>query len=234
MDRQVLAQRIVLGVGLGQQLVGHQLDDRLGLGVLVLGLAPLPDHTGKPAGQGQQNEHRRGGQGRVATAPHRRADRRTDRTRPDRLALPPSRQVVGQFLGAGVPAARLFFQALLADDLQAARYLRIESRGGLGRLAPYLVERLDQRGAGERCPAGEQRIQDRTQAVDIGRRRERARARVACSGDMYDGVPIRAFECVISEPASSRLASPKSVTCGAPCSSSRIFAGFRSRWRIPR
>ena len=33
---------------------------------------------------------------------------------------------------------------------------------------------------------------------------------------------------------SRRLASPKSVTCGRPSASRRMFAGFRSRCRMPR
>jgi serine/threonine protein kinase len=36
-----------------------------------------------------------------------------------------------------------------------------------------------------------------------------------------------------ADPASSRRASPKSATCGSPASSSRTFAGFRSRCRTP-
>ena len=33
---------------------------------------------------------------------------------------------------------------------------------------------------------------------------------------------------------STRLARPKSVTCGWPAVSSRMFPGLRSRWRMPR
>ena len=115
-----------------------------------------------------------GGQRRIAAAPHRRSHGHPDRPGLDRLAVEPSCQVFGQRQGTGIPSARLLLQALLADDLQVARHPGIEPRGGLGRLAAHLVERLDQRGPGERRPAREQGVQDRAQAIDIRRRRERA------------------------------------------------------------
>src|SRR5439155_655431 len=39
--------------------------------------------------------------------------------------------------------------------------------------------------------------------------------------------------CVRSLTLSSHVARPKSLTNGSPCPSSRIFAGFRSRCRMP-
>ena len=94
---------------------------------------------------------------------------------------------------------------------------RLSRDGRLRRPLPHLLQRLQHRVAPERRPAGQQRVEDRPQAVDVGRRRDRPPAGpTACSGAMYCGVPTTAPESVSSPSPSIRLASPKSVTCGRP------------------
>ena len=129
-----------------------------------------------------------------------------DRPGQDRLAPQPSGEVLGEGQGAGIPAARLLLQALAADDVQVARHPGIQPRRRLGVLRPHHVERLDQRRAGERRPAGEQGVQDRPQAVDVRRRRDRA----ACRG--------------------SSARAPCTTACRSGCSNASARGRRRSAW----
>ena len=54
---------------------------------------------------------------------------------------------------------------------------------------------------------------------------------IACSGDMYDGVPRSVPDCVIS--ASTSFAIPKSVTLTLSPSYRMRFEGLMSRWMTP-
>ena len=67
----------------------------------------------------------------------------------------------------------------------------VELRGALGRTGAHLVERLDQRRTGKRCPACQQGVEDRAQAVDVGRRRERAPGTGRLLGRHVRGGPHR-------------------------------------------
>ena len=56
---------------------------------------------------------------------------------------------------------------------------------------------------------------------------------LACSGDMYSGVPMRA-PVRVSPDTSIERAMPKSITLIRPLfSSTMMFCGFRSRWITP-
>ena len=74
---------------------------------------------------------------------------------------------------------------------------------------------------------------DRSQTVDVGRRRELTGVPGCLFRSHVAGVPMTAKESVrpLSSPG---LAKPKSVIWGSPCSSNRTLLGFKSRWRIPR
>ena len=54
---------------------------------------------------------------------------------------------------------------------------------------------------------------------------------IACSGDMYEGVPRSVPDCVIS--AFTSLAIPKSVTFTRSTSNRMRFEGLMSRWITP-
>ena len=82
-------------------------------------------------------------------------------------------QVVGQGLGRQVPPARVLLQALQADRLEVARDLRVEPPRRLGRGLAHGVERLGHAVAAERGLAGQQGVEDRAQAVDVGGRGDR-------------------------------------------------------------
>jgi hypothetical protein len=53
---------------------------------------------------------------------------------------------------------------------------------------------------------------------------------VACSGDMYDGVPKNSPALVSC--AAGILAIPKSMSLGCPLGSTMMLAGFTSRWTM--
>ena len=125
------------------------------------------------------DEHQRGRQSRdrrAAPAPHPGASGRRNRPGGNGLAIEPSVQVIRQFSGCRVPPPRLLFQAFQTDHFQVARDLAVEPRRGLGRFLPHGLQGVDNAVAFERRLACQQRIEDRTQAVDIGRRRDRAAA----------------------------------------------------------
>ena len=54
----------------------------------------------------------------------------------------------------------------------------------------------------------------------------------ACSGAMYDGVPMSV--CVRVRSVACHFARPKSATFGVPSAASSTLPGFRSRWTMPR
>jgi hypothetical protein len=88
----------------------------------------------------------------------------------DRLAVQVAAQVVGQFLRGRVAARRLLLEALQADDLQVARHRRVEPRGRGRVVLVDLAERLQDRRAQERRPAGEALVEDGAQRPDVTRR----------------------------------------------------------------
>ena len=92
----------------------------------------------------------------------------------DRPRVEPRSQVIRQGLCACVPPSRVLLQALQADRLEVARDLRVEPRRRLGRPAPHRVERVDHALAAERGLARKQGVEDRPQAVDVGRRGDRS------------------------------------------------------------
>jgi hypothetical protein len=61
-----------------------------------------------------------------------------------------------------------------------------------------------------------------------------SRSPIACSGDMYCGVPMDMPVSVMRVPPALLAASamPKSATSAAP-SCSRMFSGLMSRWMTP-
>ena len=116
-------------------------------------------------------------------------------------------------------AGRVLLQALQADRSPGrAAPSALSLRGGSGGCSLTCVERLDHAVAAERGPAGQQGVEDRAQAVDVGRRRDRAPpARRLLGGHVGRRAEDGARLAVSSASASTRLARPKSVTCGWPC-----------------
>ena len=153
--------------------------------------------------------------------------------RTDRIAPEPTLDVLGQLLGRAVPPPG-FFSSISGRLLPSPRHPRVELPGRLGRGASQLLQRIHH----ARPPNGVRRSEARRGSPPTRRhppRSSRTRAVPdACSGAMYDGVPRIAPDWVNSRSPSTGLARPKSVNEGSPSASSRIFAGFRSRWRIPR
>jgi hypothetical protein len=57
---------------------------------------------------------------------------------------------------------------------------------------------------------------------------------IACSGDMYSGVPtVMPSEVSPAWPLAAALAIPKSATFTRPSFVISAFSGLRSRWTIP-
>ena len=73
-----------------------------------------------------------------------------------------------------VPPPRLLLQAFQADHLQVARDLAVEPRGRLGRSSRGPLAGCRQRCRPRTAPARQQGVEDGAQAVDVGRRRDRA------------------------------------------------------------
>ena len=94
------------------------------------------------------------------------------RSRRDRLAGQPPRQVLGESIGTGVAPARVLLEALQADDFQIPRHSRVELPRWLRRPLPHLVHRLQERWSHRTAPAGQQGVEDRSQPVDVGRGRQ--------------------------------------------------------------
>ena len=86
----------------------------------------------------------------------------------------------------------------------------------------------------ERPFAGEHLVKDHAQAVDVAAgvdvvRLARAPVRATCTR----ACPSPGRPTSSSHPPASRLARPKSVTCGRPSLSMRMFDGLTSRWITP-
>ena len=104
--------------------------------------------------------------------------------RPDRLAGQPALEVVGQRLGRAITPLGLFCQALEADRFQVAVDPRIERTGTLRLLLYDLEQGVERRVGAERRPAGQQFVEDRSQAVDVDRPCSVPCLPDACSGAM--------------------------------------------------
>ena len=83
-------------------------------------------------------------------------------------------QVVGQGMRRGVPPPRVLRQAFQADRLEIARDVWIEVARRIGRPLLHGLQRVDQAVAAEGGLAGQERVEDRAEAIDVGRRRDRA------------------------------------------------------------
>ena len=133
------------------------------------------DDRGRAADDRQQHRRRQAPRPPAAAGTSSQArSAGADPPRRDRPAVEPGAQVVGQRLGRGVPPPRVLLQALQADRPPGrAAPAALSLRGGSGGRSATCVERLDHAVAAERGPAGQQGVEDRAQAVDVGRRRDR-------------------------------------------------------------
>ena len=122
----------------------------------------------------------------VARAPSPGPFQRADGPGQDRPALEPAPEVVGQVGGRGVAPCGRLLQALQADRLQVARRPSVElPRRHRARCSVTWRSVSATRRRLERRPAGQQLVEDRAEAVDVGRRRRsRSRRPAACSGAM--------------------------------------------------
>ncbi len=85
-----------------------------------------------------------------------------------RAVLQPGAQILGHGLGTGVALPWVLFQALQADHLQVARHAGVEFPRRRGRLFLDLRQRVDHAVAGEGGLAGQKRVEDRSQSIDVG------------------------------------------------------------------
>ena len=121
---------------------------------------------------------------RVAAEPARGPLRQSRWPDTQRLVGQPAPQVVGQVGRRRIPPLRVFLQAFQADRLQVAVDSRRQRPGRRRRLVPGPPAGFQRRRRPEGRPAGEQLVQDRAQAVDVGRGRQLLRWPAACSGAM--------------------------------------------------
>ena len=196
-------------------------------------MLPARKHA-RPNARDDNQRHRQACHGWPSPAPAPDALDPPDRPGEDRLSTRESSQVLGHRCGRGVAAGGLFLQAVQADRLQVARNRRVNPPGRL-----RLPQSASASGPSASCPPGRGarrsasgRGQPRDCRDRYGRRPDVASPR-ACSGDMYAGVPSGSPSIVSVVSPASRLARPKSVRCGSPCPSSRMFAGLTSRWITP-
>jgi hypothetical protein len=101
-------------------------------------------------------------------AGRRRAHFTARRPRHDRAVLEPRPQIIGNGLSTDIALPRVLFQALQADHLEVARHPGIELARRRGRLFLDHRQGVDHAVAGEWGLAGQERIEDRAQAVDVG------------------------------------------------------------------
>ena len=103
----------------------------------------------------------------------RRHQRHSHSARPirratDRPVLEEPAQVVGQVFRAGVPLARVLFEAFQADGLEFAREVALQAARRQRVLLGRLAEGRQRRRALEWRPPGEHLVEDRAQGVDVG------------------------------------------------------------------
>ena len=102
----------------------------------------------------------------------------------DRPAVEEPAQVVRQFQRGGVTTVGLLLQALQADRLEVAGRWPLELAGSERLLGRDLLERRERCRALERRAAGQHLVEDRTQGVDVGRRRDLVRQAADLFGAM--------------------------------------------------
>ena len=133
-------------------------------------MPPLPDDVPDPTTSVSASTA-----SRLAVAGCRRAHFATrsagrDRPGPDRLVAEESIQVVVQGRGRRIATPGLLLEARQADRLQVARQALAQPSRRDRLVIEHLPDRLRRRLAPERRPAGQQDVQDRSQAVDVRRR----------------------------------------------------------------
>src|SRR5262249_50668344 len=132
------------------------------------GLAPLPEDATASQRRREQDEADRERGHRMA--PYVLPESLGDRHRPgkDRLTIAPAAEGVSQLAGRGIAILRVFLQAFEADRLQVGVYEGVD-RSRAGRLVFDDLPQYFHSGVGlEWLTPGEEDVEDRTQAVDIG------------------------------------------------------------------
>ena len=111
---------------------------------------------------------------------------------------------------AGITPCRILVQALQAIVSRSRGALGVQLRGGTGSASITCSMRVVGRRRLERRPAGQAFVEDRPQANTRRRRGQSSFLPCACSGAMYDGVPMTAPVWAFPGPPPPRLARPKS------------------------
>ena len=101
-----------------------------------------------------------------------------------------------------VAPGRLLVQAFQADRFQVMRHLGLNARGRHRLLVLHLVQRVQDGGALERRPAGQQLVEDGPQGIDVGRR---AGSVARAAGLLRGHVAGRAHDGAAAASARTRL-----------------------------
>ena len=91
-------------------------------------------------------------------------------------------EVIGQAIGTAIAAHRILVQAFQTDRFQVARHLGGQLTRRRRVPADHLLQRIPDRLAVERRPAGQQFVQDGTERVDVSRRSGRGTAATGLLG----------------------------------------------------
>ena len=193
--------------------------------------------------------------------PHFQA-RSQARCRPgvNRVAVHEAAQVVRQIRGAGKSPRGVLLQTFQANRLQVMRNARLELARRYRLLLDDLADRVDRIARFERWTTDQHLVEDRTERIDVGGRADLpVLSRLPVPAPCNWACPGSCRSCVWLESSSTRLASPNQrswARCSwtsdplaartnrfpgsstmddwLPCLASRIFAGLRSRWTMPR
>ncbi len=135
----------------------------------LLPLAPDPDDA-DPQDQDAHQQHQEacGDQATMALGPLPGAVVQAGPAGEDGFADEEPQQVFGQLLRGGITRVGLLGDGLEDDRLEVAVDPGIGAAGRLRGVRPHLLNRLQDRITPERRPAGQEGVEDRAEAVDVG------------------------------------------------------------------
>ncbi len=172
------------------ELAQHQTGlRRLGDGLAAgrNGLMPLVENARRTADQDQRQERRESRRNGIPPAPAPAAGERSDRAGQYGPTVLETLQVSRQRQGGRVAARRLLFQTLQADRFEVARHGRVEQARADRLGVQNLPKRLHCRIRPKRRPPGQELVQNRSQAVDIGTPVDDRRSRLGLLGGHVTG-----------------------------------------------
>jgi RNA polymerase sigma-70 factor (ECF subfamily) len=135
---------------------------------LLPGFQPFPGHTHQAAEHQRRQKHQQQREPRIAAHPLERPFHRPGRPGHDRFAGLETPQVIGQRQGTRVARPRSLHQALQADRLQVAGYIRLQEPRGRRLVFPHQFEGVQGVDPEEWWAASEHDVEQGTQRVDVG------------------------------------------------------------------